>query len=70
MFNWLKKYLWTHHWIYRNHADRTCSVCHKHEVMYCSDVYESCWWEANDDGDVTLHYENKAVIERMKGGGE
>ena len=58
----MKKLLWIifgrHKWTYRNPYDRTCSVCGKHEIVYCSNVkgQSNSWWEVFNDGDESKHY--------------
>ncbi len=64
MIEWLRKLFIWHRWEYRDPADRTCRVCGKREVQYCSDIDDffntaSCWWEVADDGNVENHYQPK-----------
>lgn len=59
VFELTRKIFWKHKWVYRNPYDRTCSVCGRVEVSYCSDLesWNRDWWEAHNDGKESLHYE-------------
>lgn len=49
-----------HKWKYHNPADRTCTICGRHEIQYCADIRDVFnpfvgWWEAHIEGDLALH---------------
>lgn len=48
-----------HMWVYRNPANRTCSVCERNEVEHCHTMDDwgsgRSWWEVFHAGDPAKH---------------
>ncbi len=52
VFDFVRRTLHMHVWVYRNPSDRKCKTCGRHEQEYTWNVHPPTlpWWEALDEG--------------------